>query len=225
MIRRWSHINNFNAIFFNFKKIDKFFKIFIFKNTVNYKRFTFKITKFKRKPLVRIKHKSILLIYTNIIKSWSKDYIFNKHCARFQFYNGIHSNHFYFYNFNFIKNRNEHYFYNFNFIFVTFSKKAYFYFNVNPYPLISYSSLTLAWFNDKPFIEKSVIPVYQIRDNDLTIWSQDFKKHVYLTYFFESFYFTFLQKSAEINKILIILFFLNTNLETLIFFVFKFKSI
>jgi len=54
--------------------------------------------------------------------------MFNKLYLKYQFFNKIFINNFYFYNFNFIKNRNENHFYNFNFYFSTFTKKGYFYF-------------------------------------------------------------------------------------------------
>ena len=47
-----------------FNKNSKTHKIFLFKSSVNFKRFTFKITKFKRKSLIRMKHRSLFLIYT-----------------------------------------------------------------------------------------------------------------------------------------------------------------
>jgi len=102
MIRRWSCLININTDFKTFNQFSKTHKIFLFKSSVNFKRFTFKITKFKRKSLIRMKHRSLFLIYTNILKYWVKDFMFNKLYLKYQFFNKIFINNFFFYNFNFI---------------------------------------------------------------------------------------------------------------------------
>mgnify|MGYP001289333905 CR=1 FL=1 len=56
-----------------------------------------------------------------------KDYLFNKNFSKNQFFNKIFINNFFFYNFNFIKNRNENFFYNFNFYFSVLINKSYLY--------------------------------------------------------------------------------------------------
>jgi len=166
MVRRWSCLINLNNNFNNFLKFKKNYKINLFKSSVNFKRFTFKITKLKRKTLIRFKHTSNWLIYTNIIKYWVSDYMFNKIYLRYQFLNKIFLNNFYFYNFNFIKNRNETFFYNFNFIFFTFTNKKLFYFSKTPF-LVKNSSLFIALFTENPLINSSVLPVY-------SSWNQNF---------------------------------------------------
>lgn len=209
MIRRWSCLININNNFDNHSFFKKNYKINIFKNSVNFKRFTYKFTKFKRKALVRIKHRSNLLIYTNVIKLWVKDYIFNKNYLRYQFSNKIYFNNFYFYNFNFIKNRNETFFYNFNFIFSVFTNKNYFYFYKNNASIFKNSPLTTAWFYSSPLINNSIIPVYSQWDNQFFQYSLNKSFSFDFNDLFDLFFLITLKKNVEINKILTILFYLN----------------
>ena len=129
MIRRWSHINNANSNFFNFCNFEKYHQINVFKNSINYKKFIFKYTKYKRKNISRIKHKSNLLIYTNVFKFWTADYFFTGRYVKSQILKKIFSSNFYFYNFSLIKNKNfaalSH---NMGFIFSVLSKKTHNYF-------------------------------------------------------------------------------------------------
>lgn len=209
MIRRWSCIINLNN---NFKSNFHFFKIYkinIFKTSVNFKRFSFKITKFKRKSLVRLKHRSNWMIYTNVIKLWIKDYLFNKGYSRYQFYYKIFINNFIFYNFNFIKNRNENFFYNFNFLFSTFISKNLSYFhNKNSFNLKN-SPLTAAWFCKTPSVNTSIIPVFSFWDN--IFYPYNAKKNINFDFstIFEFLSDITIKKNVELRKILILLYYFN----------------
>jgi len=125
MIRRWSRIISINTSLNNFLFLNKYSKINTFKNSVNFKRFKFKITKFKRKSIARIKHKSTWFMYTNIIKFWSKDYLTTKHLIKTQHLINIFNKNILAYNYNFIKNTNQITCQNFNFIVNSFTKKIF----------------------------------------------------------------------------------------------------
>ena len=208
MIRRWSCLitltNNFPNNSFFFLK----YKINLFKNSVNFKRFTFKITKFKRKSFVRLKHRSNFLLYTNVLKFWIKDYLFNKHHVKHQYLNRIFLDNFFFYNFNFIKNRNENFFYNFNFYFSILNNKTYFYF-FNKKPFYKNTSFFLGWFIQKPFLNNSLIPVYNYWDNSFFNYSipQNVNSDFDFNIIFNNLFDIFLKKNIEIYKIFILLFF------------------
>lgn len=76
MVRRWSHLTNINLQASpSFLAFWKTYKKENFKATVNYKRFAFRFSKLKRKALARWKHQTNWLIYSNIIKHWSNDYL------------------------------------------------------------------------------------------------------------------------------------------------------
>jgi len=157
MIRRWSCVIKLSNSFNNLTKFTVKHKISLFKSAVNFKRFTFKCTKFKRKALIRVKHRSTFLIYTNVIKFWVKDYMFNKHYLRYQFFSKIFINNFYFYNFNFIKNKNDSFFYNFNFIFNNFTVKNYnFFYTKNNF--FKNSPYTTAFFISNPILDNTTLP-------------------------------------------------------------------
>jgi hypothetical protein len=206
MIRRWSCLISINNNFINEKKFFQKYKINLFKNSVNFKRFTFKLTKFKRKSFIRLKHRSNFLLYTNILKFWVKDYLFNKNFNKYQYFNKIFTNNFFFYNFNFIKNRNENFFYNFNFYFSTFTNKNFFYFN-NKLPFYKNTPLFLAWFLKSPNTNSSVIPVYSQWDHSFFNY-KDFSEFSYdFNSLFNNFFDIFLKKNVEIRKIFILLFY------------------
>lgn len=86
MIRRWSRINFINN---NINNIYLICKIENFKTSVNFKKFFFKITKFKRKNLIRWKHKTNFINFIYIFKKWTLDYLFFKNIIKFQFFNNI----------------------------------------------------------------------------------------------------------------------------------------
>lgn len=224
MIRRWSCLINLNNNFSKFPYFKKNYKISLFKSSVNFKKFTFKITKLKRKSLLRFKHRSNWLIYTNILKYWVKDYMFNKTYLRYQFLNKLFLNNFYFYNFNFIKNRNETFFYNFNFIFFTLTNKKTFYFS-KKHSFIKNSPLFIALFVSQPVLNNSIVPVY-------SSWNENFYQHSSCTNIeenykysivsmFDVFFNLFIQKITEIRKIITILYYFNINFKKLNKFVFK----
>ena len=208
MIRRWSCLinitNNFSNNNFFFLK----YKINLFKTSVNFKRFTFKLTKFKRKAFIRLKHRSNFLLYTNVLKFWIKDYLFNKHYIKYQYFNKIFINNFFFYNFNFIKNRNENFFYNFNFYFSILTNKTRFYFYNKPSFYVN-TPLFLAWFLNNPSINNSVIPVYNRWDNSYFTYKTPSINDSFFNFniVFSNLFDIFLKKNVEIRKIFILLFY------------------
>ena len=207
MIRRWSCIIDLNNNFNSYNFFLKNYKINTFKSSVNFKKFTFKFTKFKRKSLIRLKHKTNWLMYTNVIKLWIRDYFFNKNYLRYQFFNKIFNNNFFFYNFNFIKNRNETFFNNFNFIFSTFKNKNYYYFHKNNFMNFKNSSIISAWLFSKPVLNNSILPVFSKWDDFYVDYS--FNENLDQSFNFENIFdflfLLFLKKNTEINKILSLL--------------------
>jgi hypothetical protein len=208
MIRRWSCLINITNTFSNNKIFFLKHKINLFKTSVNFKRFTFRLTKFKRKAFIRLKHRSNFLLYTNVLKFWIKDYLFNKHYIKYQYFNKIFINNFFFYNFNFIKNRNENFFYNFNFYFSILTNKTYFYLYNKP-PFYNHTSLFLAWFLNNPSTNNSIIPVYNQWDNSFftykTLNTND--NFFDFTIIFNNLFDIFLKKNIEIKRIFILLFY------------------
>lgn len=226
MIRRWSCLINLNNNFSRISTFKKNYKINLFKSSVNFKRFTFKITKFKRKTLLKFKHRANWLIYTNVLKYWVVDYMFNKIYYKYQILNRIFLNNFYFYNFNFIKNRNETFFYNFNFIFFTLTNKKIFYFNKESF-YFKNSPMFSAIFFKNPNINNSVVPVYSSWDNclyDFGFFSKQISKNNFnfdVDLIFDFLFNFFSKKIIEIRKIIVILFHFNLNFKKLNKFVFK----
>lgn len=208
MVRRWSCLINITNNFSNNKIFSLKHKINLFKTSVNFKRFTFKMTKFKRKAFIRLKHRSNFLLYTNVLKFWIKDYLFNKHYIKYQYFNKIFINNFFFYNFNFIKNRNENFFYNFNFYFSVLTNKTYFYFYNKP-PFFSHTSLFLSWFLNNPSIDNSVVPVYNQWDKSFFTYKafNNTDDHFNFDTIFNDLFDIFLKKNVEIRKIFILLFY------------------
>lgn len=182
-------------------------KVTIFKSSVSFKRFSFKITKLKRKSLIRIKHRTTWMLYTNVIKLWVRDFMFMKSFSRYQFFHKITINNFFFYNFNFIKNRNETFFYNFNFIFSTFSNKNYLYFSKNKIIFIKNSPLFSSFFNNEPNVNNSIIPVYSSYENHLFPYINSKNNNFDIQNLFDLFFSINIKKITEIRKILSILFF------------------
>ncbi len=208
MIRRWSCLININNNFLNFNKFFLKYKINLFKTSVNYKRFNSKLTKFKRKSFIRLKHRSNFLLYTNILKYWIKDYLFNKHFIKYQYFNKILLNNFFFYNFNFIKNRNDNYFYNFNFYFSVLTNKTYFYFHKNS-PFFNNSPSTLGWFLNSPLLNNSIVPVYNYWDHNFFKYSDTgvSNNKFNFSFVFDDILDIILKKNIEFRKIFILLFF------------------
>lgn len=177
MIRRWSCLNQLNSHFDNsFSLLLKNNKVNIFKNSVNFKRYKFKYTKFKRKAITRVFHISTLLIYTNVFKTWSKDYLFNKHKFKNEYLFNIFSKNFYFYNFNFIKNKNENIFSNFNFVFSylvknKISNSGIWAKNSLILPLLKNNTFSYAWFNNNPDLNQHIVPIYSIYESTLFAFS------------------------------------------------------
>lgn len=213
MVRRWSCVINVSKSFSNFDKFTKIHKISLFKTSVNFKRFTFKFTKFKRHSLIRFKHKSLFLLYNNIFKYWVKDFMFNKLYLKYQFFNQIFINNFFFYNFNFIKSKSTLFFYNFNFIFTTLSNKKFFYF-YNKTSLIKNSPLTVAWFFDNPIIDTSVVPVFTNFQNSYFLSTNIINMDFNLNNIFNLFFDIFIKKNTTIRHIITLLMFHKINLKS-----------
>lgn len=217
MVRRWSHINTNNLDFKNFNKFEKRNKINIFKLSVNFKRFTFKITKFRRKSMARFKHTSNWLIYTNIIKFWSIDYLFLRHFCKIQFFNGIFINNSFIYNFNFSKIRNDLHSYNFNFFFSIWTKKSYQYYNLNMFKYFKNNNITFTWFNETPFLNNSINFSYSQWDNNLypiKLSKNDIDLKTFNNQLLFNLYFNqIINCLIEVRKILILLFFFNLNFK------------
>lgn len=213
MIRRWSCIINITNNFNNFSYFTKSHKISLFKSSVNFKKFTFKFTKFKRKALIRLKHKSLFLIYTNILKFWVKDFMFNKLYLKYQFFNKIFLNNFFFYNFNFIKSKSELFFYNFNFIFTTLNNKKFYYF-FNKKSIIKNSPLTLAWFVNTPNLDNTIVPFFINWQSSSFCYQDPFIKNFEVNQIFDTIFDSFLKNNIEIRRIITLLFFNKINLKS-----------
>lgn len=167
--------------------------------------------------MARFKHTSNWLIYTNIIKMWSLDYLFNKHFIKTQFLTNIFLNNFYVYNFNFIKIRNELFSYNFNFSFSILTKKSYLYFNKKPISLFKNNNLSFIWLNDSPIINNSIIISYS--EWDSILYNFNLNKHFQLqndfnlNNLFDTSFNIFLPQLIEFRKIFIILFTYNLHFK------------
>lgn len=223
MIRRWSCVISINNNFSNLNLFKKKFKINLFKSSVNLKRASIKFTKFKRKALIRIKHQNNFLIYTNIIKFWIKDYLFNKNYFKFQFFNGIFLNNHSFFNISFIKLKNIEIANNFNFIFANFTNKNMFYFaKFNTLNYFKFLPLSVCFFDSNINKTNASLPSYQLYDNILYFNTDSNTKQFDLSLIFENIFNITLQKINEIRKILIILIFFKINSKKLNNFVTKY---
>jgi hypothetical protein len=206
MVRRWSRINNFNidigSSFFFIKKQNK---LNLFKTSVNFKKFKFKYTKFKRKSLTRIKHSSTFLVYTNIFKFWSKNYIFNKHLSKAQYAHNVSLKNIFFYNFNFIKNKNENIFYNLNFLFLTLNKKKYLQQHKNcEFFFFKNTNITFGWSNYSFNPNSGVIPAYSQFDFNMYPTSSTINNFYDYSELFYILYLINIQKYIELYKVLLI---------------------
>jgi hypothetical protein len=213
MIRRWSYIIDLNNCNFSSNlHIEKRYNVNIFKTSVSYKKFVSKITRFRRKSLRRFKHQSNWLMYTNVIRYWIKDFMFNKQYLRFQFFNKIFINNFFFFNFNFYKIKNENFFLNFNFYFAIWTKKSYFYFKsfYNSYRYFKNNNITVGWTLNEPTQDKSIIPTLSEWDNSFFFMKTNKNYEYDITQIFDFFFFFYLQKIIEIRKILTLLHYYNT---------------
>lgn len=127
MVRRWSHINYLNSFFllnsFNFFKIKKKNKIYNIKFSLSLKRFNKKFTKFRRKSLKKIKHLTNWIIYHNIFKFWSKDFLLKKKISSYLFIFNIFFKNYFFFNL-FLYKKNFIFLNNCNFISSNISSKS-----------------------------------------------------------------------------------------------------
>lgn len=108
MIRRWSCLNIFNLDFES--NVDFFFQrkfnIMKLARTLNYKKSTFGLTRFRRHRLAKRKRHSNWVLYTQVIRYWIKDYDFNKQLVRSQFFNSIFLHSLYAYSCYYVKKKN-----------------------------------------------------------------------------------------------------------------------
>lgn len=211
MIRRWSCINNFNIqIKKDFFLLSKSNKINIFKTSVNFKKIKSRYTKFKRKSITRVIHVSTFLIYTNVFKFWSKNYLLNKHLFKNQFLFNIFPKNAFFYNFNFIKNKNENIFYNFNFIFSSWVKNSYLRFlNINKTNIffLKNNNITTAWYYSNLNLTNHTIPNYSSFEGVLYPFDENTYNVKYdINIFFDIFAMLNMQKIIELYKTVYLLF-------------------
>lgn len=207
MVRRWSCLIDINSNFDNNSFFKKRYKLYAFRTSIKYRRYIYKITKFRRKSLIRIKHRTNWRIYTNVLKLWVRDYSFNKHLARYQFFNKIFINNFFFYNFNFVKNRNVAIFYNFNFIFSVLTNKNYYYHYKNKSFNFNFTPSTVAWLNTNPVLNKSVLPVYNCWGNIFYLYNSERLNILDACALTAVPFLVALKKNEELKKILTILFY------------------
>jgi len=85
MVRRWSRINALNNVLKNLIFFHFSYLFLTFKNSIIFKKFQIKYTKFKRKKFFKTKHRNNWLMYSQIIKSWPLDFTFMKARAKYQF--------------------------------------------------------------------------------------------------------------------------------------------
>lgn len=227
MVRRWSFIN-YSNLSLNFKDSKKFFfykkiaKVKIFKSTVVARRFYKKYTKFRRKAFNRMKHRTNWLIYTNVFKFWSQDYLNNKYPAKVQFLTNFFVDNFFFFNFNAMKNKNPEIFFNWNFTFINLSQhrttlpvlKWSIWTNssnfLNSRKFLNNKSLSLGWKTDKFVSNELTVPTYSSWDqlwylNDYS--EENFKISLFFDFnlFYTNMHNIFFHKILIFYKILIFL--------------------
>lgn len=124
MIRRWSHIINLNSHIFSKKTI--FFNYYCssFKKSIIFKKLRFKNTKFKRRTLIRLKHRNNWMIYLQIFNHWTLDFNFAKAYVRYQLNANVSVLDFLAYDFGLL-NSKQIYDYNTFFLATRVSKKTY----------------------------------------------------------------------------------------------------
>lgn len=213
MIRRWSYVNGESADCSEFSCFERRSRIRAFRTSVSYKKFIHRVTKFRRKAVARIKHKTNWMLYNNVIKLWTRDFAFNKHYVKFQYYNKVLLNNFLSYDFNFIKNRSEALFSNFNFVLSTWSRKSYFYFRPQGYTPLKNAPIAVAWCLDTPDFDKSVVPAYYDWGNQLFPANIAVSADYNLNDFFLVILEIFLKKNVELKKLLSVLFYFKLNFK------------
>lgn len=220
MIRRWSYVKGTNVDCFEFSRLERRSRMRVFRTSVSYKKFIHKVTKFRRKAVARIKHKTNWVLYNNVIKLWTRDFAFNKHYAKFQYCNKVLLNNFLSYDFNFIKNRSEALFSNFNFILSAWSRKSYFYFR--PWGSVPFKNapITFAWCSDTPDFDKSVVPAYYSWNDQLFPANVSVSADYDINDFFFAVFGIFLKKNIEFRKLLNVLFYFKLNFKNVKWFCF-----
>ena len=139
--------------------------------------------------------------------------MFNKLYLKYQFFNKIFINNFYFYNFNFTKSKSELFFYNFNFIFATLNNKKILYYFKQP-SIFKNASVTTAWFISKPNINETTVPFYNSWQDLYFSYNNETLLDFDLDKIFNIFFILFLQKNIEIRRIISILIFNKITLKS-----------
>ena len=103
MVRRWSCINLYNIDMKLFLQFHVFRRLFIFRNSLKFKRFWNEGTRFKRLRMMRLKHRHNWLVYLNIFKYWIQDIQFARHHTRFQYFNRFFVNNYIIFDGNYLK--------------------------------------------------------------------------------------------------------------------------
>lgn len=92
MIRRRSCINNIRYDINISQKFSDLRRKKIFRNSVKFKRYHFKGTKFKRRHIRKLRHNAIWPLHYNVFKYWTDDIRFVKQYARFQYHHRFFHN-------------------------------------------------------------------------------------------------------------------------------------
>jgi len=179
MIRRWSCINIFNLSFKEKKtfSLKKTAKSRIFKLSVSTRKFNKKYTKFRRKAFNRLRHRSNWMIYSNIFKFWSQDYLANRSFIKKNWLLNVFKNNFIFFNWSSCKNQNIEIFFNFNFNF----------FNINFLKIKSNDFLTYGSKKNSPsfFLKNASVGSY----NDEILQNNHAFSSISSLFFYENLYF------------------------------------
>jgi hypothetical protein len=213
MIRRWSCLNEINSTFSSIFFFRKSFRILIFRRTIQFKRYVKKttITKLKRKPFIKLKHKSNWLPYFYVLRMWCNDFLFSRQLASFQYINRFYINSFYFFNFNRSHISNNFIANNFNFVYASITLKLYSYLNLNMNNYLHGNRLTLAFCDETPHFDKTGVPALYDWSGQLTPFDQKINFNYNWNLFFDYLFDDLIFRALEVNKILIILFFSNIN--------------
>lgn len=211
MVRRWSCLNEINISLKSTFFFKKTYRILTFRRTIHFKKYVRKvtITKLKRKSLIKMKHKANWWPYFYVLRLWCKDFLIARQLASFQYINKCYLNSFYFYNFNRPHVTNNFIANNFNFIYASIPLKLYLYLNKGAHTYLHGNNVNIAFCDETPIFDKTAVPAFYDWSHQLIAFDErikiDFNFNEILDCFFEFNLF----KLLELNKILIILLFMN----------------
>jgi len=221
MVRRWSRINEFN---FSLKTKKLFFfkkssKSRMFKLTVSTRKFFKKYTKFRRKAFNRLRHKSNWLVYSNVLKFWSHDYLNTKAFIKKAWFINSQKFSFIVFNWSSVKNLNSELFFNLNYNLLNlnslfsktkynYSKKFFFWTNFKNV------SICLNDFNELTANDVNPLPALSYFDNNFyeSHYDSFCKNDVTYFLFFNSVKFSMNQQLLNYYKILTYLTILDLNI-------------